>query len=136
MPESYTIHAIGVVRKKGDCVRLEIESRYRDALLGLDDFSHIWVYYWFHRNDTSEKRQVLRVHPRKDENLPLTGVFATHSPLRPNLIAMTRCRILTVVGTTITIDDIDALDGSPVIDIKCYIPPKQPVKDLRIPGWV
>jgi len=136
MPETFVIHSIGVVRKQGSRFRLEIDARYRDAFLGLDGFSHIWVYYWFNRNDTPGKREVLQVRPRKDANLPLTGVFATHSPLRPNLIAMSCCRIVSIKGTTITIDNIDAFDGSPVIDIKCYIPPKQPVEGLCIPEWV
>ena len=113
---------------------IQIFDEFTDALLGLDDFSHIYVFYWFHENDASEKRRTLQVHPRGDERNPLTGVFATHSPLRPNLIAMTLCRISAVNGNLIEIEDIDALDGSPVIDIKCYIP--ESVPDVRLPDWV
>jgi len=76
------------------------------------------------------------VHPRKDPDNPLTGVFATHSPRRPNLIAMTPCRIRAIRGNRIEIDEIDAYDGSPVIDIKCYIPDAVAEADVRLPGWV
>ena len=68
------------------------------------------------KNDTFEKRRVLRVHPRKDPSNPLTGVFATHSPQRPNLIGLTVCKIISIYDNIIKIEDIDALDDSPVID--------------------
>jgi len=134
MLKSYSINPIGVVRKNNDGARIEIFDEYTDGLLGLEGFSHILVLYWFDQNDTPEKRQTLQVHPRKDPNNPLTGVFATHSPQRPNLIALTRCRIGGIIGNIIEIDDIDALDGSPVIDIKCYIPPDD--EAVRLPDWV
>ena len=136
MDQRFTIVPVGFIRKKDDKTRIEIDDRYSDALLGLDGFSHIHVFYWFHKNDSSEKRSVLQVHPRKDKRNPLTGVFATHSPMRPNLIAYTLCKILDIDGTTIKIDEIDALDKSPVIDIKCYIPSTRSFTDLRLPDWV
>jgi len=109
---------------------------YHDALLGLDGFSHIYVFYWFHQNDSPEKRRTLQVHPRKDPENPLTGGFATHSPLRPNLIALTISKIESIVGNIIYIEEIDAYDSSPVIDIKCYIPGAVPDADVRLPEWV
>ena len=136
MDSRFTIVPIGFIRKKDDMTWIEIDDRYSDALLGLDGFSHIHVFYWFHKNDSSEKRNVLQVNPRKDKRNPLTGVFATHSPMRPNLIAQTLCKICDLDGTTIKIDEIDALDGSPVIDIKCYIPSTRSLTDLRLPDWV
>ena len=134
MKSSLDLTPVGVVRKSADKVWIEIYDEYRDALLGLDGFSHIYVLYWFHQNDTAENRKTLQVHPRKDAGIPLTGVFATHSPVRPNLIALTLCRIRAIKGNQIEIEDIDALDGSPVIDIKCYIPAE--VSDVRVPDWV
>ncbi len=122
MLQSYSSNPIGVVRKTDDGVRIEVFDEYADGLLGLEGFSHIHVFYWFDQNDTPEKRQTLQVHPRKDPGNPLTGVFATHSPARPNLIALTRCKIDAITGHIIKIEDIDAIDGSPVVDIKCYIP--------------
>lgn len=135
METFFTVFPIGWVRKKDDESFIEIEKRFADALLGLDGFSHIHVFYWFHQNDTVEKREILRVHPRRDPKNPLTGVFATHSPVRPNLIGFSLCRILAVDACRIRIDSIDALDGSPVIDIKCFIPDSDPVSP-RLPNWI
>jgi len=136
MMESFRIIPVGIVRKTDTAARIEIFDDYTDALLGLDGFSHIVVLYWFDQNDTAAKRRVLQVHPRKDPRNPLTGVFATHSPQRPNLIGLTVCRILLIQGDSIEIEDIDALDGSPVIDLKCYIPGPIGEKDVRLPDWV
>ena len=132
----FSVRPVGVVRKDGGDILIEIKKKYQDALLGLEGFSHILVLYWFHENDNPEIRSTLRVHPRKDKNNPLMGVFGTHSPARPNLIGITRCKILDISGSIIRVDDIDAFDGSPVIDIKCYIPDEPPRTDVILPGWV
>ena len=136
MMTSFQIIPVGIVRKTDTAVSIEIYNEFTDALLGLDGFSHIVVLYWFDQNDTAEKRRVLQVHPRKDPSNPLTGVFATHSPQRPNLIALTVCKIISIHDNLIEIEDIDALDDSPVIDIKCYIPGSIGEKDVRLPDWV
>jgi len=136
MPQSYSIDPIGVVRKTDDAVRIEIFNDYTDGLMGLEGFSHIFVFYWFHQNDTPKKRKTLQVHPRKDPRNPLTGVFATHSPRRPNPIAQTLCKIVAITEHTIEIEEIDAYDGSPVIDIKCYIPCSPGESDVHLPNWV
>jgi tRNA-Thr(GGU) m(6)t(6)A37 methyltransferase TsaA len=136
MVATYSIQPVGLIRKKGSTASIEIFEAYRGALLGLEGFSHIHVLFWFHENDTPELRRTLRVRPRKDPSNPLTGVFATHSPRRPNLIGLSRCRITGIAGGLITIDAIDARDGSPVIDIKCFIPDSEPLTDVRLPAWV
>ena len=136
MTESFQIYPVGVVSKKEESTRIEIFEPYGDALLGLEDFSHIQVFFWFHENDTADRRKTLRVHPRKDKKIPLTGVFGTHSPLRPNLIGITICKIKSMRNRRIEIEDIDAFDGTPVIDIKCYIPGSTSESDVRVPDWV
>ena len=136
MPLSYSIDPIGVVRKNDDGVQIEIFKNYAEGLLGLEGFSHIFVFYWFHQNDTPEKRKTLQVHPCKDPRNPLTGVFATHSPRRPNPIAQTLCKIIAITDHTIEIEEIDAYDDSPVIDIKCYVPASVEDKDVRQPDWI
>ena len=103
---------------------------------GLDGFSHIHVLFWFHENDTPANRRILQVHPRKDSRKPLTGVFATHSPMRPNLVGLTLCRILAVENTKIEVETIDARDQTPVMDIKCYIPYQLRKHEIRVPDWV
>jgi tRNA (adenine37-N6)-methyltransferase len=135
MEKTFVVKPIGVIRKDGARTWIEIDACYKDALLRLDGFSHIHVMYWFHENDTPELRGVLQVHPRKDPKNPLTGIFATHSPMRPNLIALSLCRILSIQDTTIEIEGLDARNGSPLIDIKCYIPYDQ-TGPVQTPGWV
>lgn len=130
------IYPIGKIRKKSDETWIEIWPEYKDAFLGLKGFSHIHVFFWFHENDTPEGRSVMQVHPRKNPKNPLTGIFATHSPLRPNLIGLTLCKILKIEGTRIQIEWIDARDDTPVIDIKCYIPYSVQEKDRKLPDWV
>ena len=134
---AFRIIPVGVVKKTDTTVSIEIYDDYTDGLLGLDGFSHISVFYWFDQNDTAKKRRVLQVHPRKDPRNPLTGVFATHSPQRPNLIGLTVCKILSIHDGSIEIEDIDAFDGTPVIDLKCYIPGSVDEEDdVRLPDWV
>lgn len=116
--DQYRVHAIGWVRKSGDKTTLEINPEYQDALLGVDELDSIWVIWWFDRNDTPEQRAILQVHPRGDSGNPLRGVFATRAPVRPNLIALTRCKVLGVEGNIIEIDEIDAFANTPVLDIK------------------
>ncbi|MDD3992546.1 MAG: tRNA (N6-threonylcarbamoyladenosine(37)-N6)-methyltransferase TrmO [Desulfobacterales bacterium] len=137
MPPLFLIHPIGAVRRQGDRTFIDIDPSFSDGLLGLDGFSHIMVCYWLDRSDTPEARSVLRTHPRADPSNPLTGVFATHSPRRPNPVAISLCRLISVSGTTLEIDRIDAMDDSPVIDIKCFIPSTRFEKEtVRLPDWV
>lgn len=134
MNDALTIYPVGVIRNTGTEVRIDIYPPYTAGLLGLEQFSHINVLYWLHLNDTADARGTLRVHPRKDPANPLTGVFATHSPCRPNPIALSRCRIKAVVPDGIVVDHIDALDGSPVIDIKSFFPHDDD-GPVRVPDW-
>lgn len=136
MTDSYKVYPVGKIRKQDGRIWIEIAPDYRSCMLGLERFSHINVLFWFHENDTPEGRGTMRVHPRKDKKNPLTGVFATHSPLRPNLIGLTRCKILSIQDTVIEIEAMDARDNTPVIDIKCYIPHEEKGEEIRIPDWV
>ena len=136
MPLTFHITPVGTIHKTDEKTWIEIKAPYLPALDGLEGFSHINVFFWFHENDTADRRKTLRVHPRKDKKNPLSGVFATHSPLRPNLIGLTLCKIISIRDRRIEIEDIDAFDGTPVIDVKCYIPGSTPGSDVRVPGWV
>ena len=114
----FKAYPIGKVEKKDRRTFIVLYKEYEAGLKGLENHSYVHVVYWFDRNDTPEKRAILQVHPRKDKNNPLTGVFATHSPFRPNLIAISRCDIISIKENVIEIKDIDAFDGSPVLDLK------------------
>ncbi|MDA8139774.1 MAG: tRNA (N6-threonylcarbamoyladenosine(37)-N6)-methyltransferase TrmO [Desulfobacteraceae bacterium] len=136
MNPPFQVNPIGTIHKKEEKIWLELDPRYSAGLLGIEGFSHIMVLYWFDRNDTPEGRATLQVHPRKNPRNPLTGVFATHAPVRPNPIALTVCRVLSVDGLRLYLEEIDALDESPLIDIKGYIPDQRNPTDIRLPQWV
>ena len=132
---SFHLVSIGAVRHKDDKAWIDIYPAYRDGLLGIEQFSHINVLYWLHENDHEEGRAVLQVHPCGNEANPLAGVFATHSPRRPNPIALSRCRVMAVERNRLVVDEIDAFDGSPVIDIKSFFPDEEGSGQYRYPRW-
>ena len=115
---------------------VEIFPEYTPALLGIEGFSHLWVLYWFHEHDNPEDRATLRVHPRRDPANPLTGVFGTRAPVRPNLIGLTACRVIKISGNLLELGDLDAKEGSPVLDIKPYIPKGDSIPEAGTPEWV
>ncbi|MEA3367494.1 MAG: tRNA (N6-threonylcarbamoyladenosine(37)-N6)-methyltransferase TrmO, partial [Planctomycetota bacterium] len=120
---------------KGQPPRLVLFDRFTDGLLGLDGWSHVNVFWWFHKNDVPQKRAILQVHSRGIRKNPLTGVFATRSPVRPNLIALTVCKIVSVEKNVVTVEAIDAFDGTPVLDLKPLIPPDAPKDGVGVPDW-
>jgi tRNA-Thr(GGU) m(6)t(6)A37 methyltransferase TsaA len=136
MARSFKIYPISRIRKQDVKAWIEVDAPYQNAILGLDAFSHILVLYWLHENDIVEGRSMLQAHPQHNAANLFTGVFATHSPRRPKLIALRRCRVLDINGLRIDLNTIDARDNSPLIDIKRYIPPKSGDADVEIPDWV
>lgn len=134
-PTVFRMVPVGQVEKREDATRIRIFEPFADALLGLDEWSHVNVLYWFDKNDVPERRSILRVHPRGDRENPLTGVFACRAPVRPNLLALTVCRILGVEGGVVTVDSIDAFDGTPVVDLKPFTPADMPAEGVRVPDW-
>ncbi|HUT01072.1 MAG TPA: tRNA (N6-threonylcarbamoyladenosine(37)-N6)-methyltransferase TrmO [Phycisphaerae bacterium] len=134
---TFELHPVGTVQKKGAETILRIFDKYAGALKGLEGFSHVWVFWWFDRNDRPEKRGILQVHPRGDQKNPLTGVFACRSPVRPNLIALTLCKVRSVTGNAVEVEGIDAFDGTPILDLKPYIPSIDAPKDAPgLPDWL
>jgi tRNA-Thr(GGU) m(6)t(6)A37 methyltransferase TsaA len=127
---------IGVLKRQGERTFLEVAPGFGPALEGLEGFSHLWVLYWFHEHDNPQDRGTLKVHPRRDPANPLTGVFATRAPVRPNLIGLKACRLLKVRGTTLEVADLDAKDGSPILDLKPYIPEGDSIPEALTPEWV
>lgn len=122
--------------KGGDWTRInseiQLNARWLRGLKGIEEFSHIIVLFWFSRVHGVNQR----VHPRKRLDLPLVGMFATRSPHRPNPIGMTVCRLIKRRGTRLWVRGLDAIDGTPVLDIKPYIPDNDSVKRPRVAGWV
>ncbi len=131
----FILRPIGSVHKENGRTTLCLNEGVKPALRGLDGFSHVWVLWWFDRNDTPKKRSVLQVHPRGNKKNPLTGVFACRAPVRPNPLALTLCRIVAVRGNVVEVDKIDAFADTPIVDLKPYVPGCDSAK-ASIPDWL
>jgi tRNA-Thr(GGU) m(6)t(6)A37 methyltransferase TsaA len=133
MTETYCIRPIGWVRKQNGQTVVEVGEPYLPALLGLEQYSHIWVIYWFQENDNPRDRAVLQVHPCRNPGNPLTGVFAARAPVRPNLIGLSAARLIRLEGGRLIVDNLDAREGTPVLDIKPYLPVSDAVSEAKVP---
>jgi tRNA-Thr(GGU) m(6)t(6)A37 methyltransferase TsaA len=100
--------------------QLVIGDTLHEATRDLEPGAEILVLTWLDR----ARRDVLAVHPRGDTNNPRRGVFSTRSPDRPNPIGLHRVKIVSIEGTTITVSDLEAIDGTPVLDIKPVLEPR------------
>lgn len=105
-----------------------------ESLLGLDSFSHCIVIYRFHRADPEPA--VLARHPRGNPDWPLVGIFAQRAKDRPNALGVTTCKINAVRGAVLSVEGLDAIDGTPVIDIKPYMAEFGPRGAVHQPRWV
>ena len=114
--------------------KIILTPRYARALDGIESFSHIVVLFWLHEIKI-KGRAILKVHPRKDPLIPLTGVFATRSPVRPNPIGITAVRLIKKEGNILTVKGLDAIDGTPVLDIKPYLPESFPQSEITVASW-
>ena len=107
-PPEFKMLPIGHVKKSEGRTLIVLDKKYQPGLLGVDGYSH--MIWWFDTNDTPEKRATLQVHPMGNRENPFTGVFGTRSPRRPNLIAMTLCKIVAVKDNVVEIEKTDAFD--------------------------
>jgi tRNA-Thr(GGU) m(6)t(6)A37 methyltransferase TsaA len=120
---------------KGGISELVINQEYKDCLDGIEDFSHILVLYWSHR--TKEKqRRITKIHPAGKKNYPLVGVFATRSPVRPNPICATTVELLERRGNVLKVKSLDAVDGTPIIDIKVHSPSYDSPSNVKQADWM
>src|SRR5215813_8874659 len=128
---SYSVHPIGFIRSALKSRReaprqgsegapnafLEILPEYLEGLTRMQVGDEVIVITWLHR----AHREVLKVHPRNNRSSPLTGVFLTRSPDRPNPLGLHRVKILEIAPGHITVGPIEAIDGTPVVDIKAVM---------------
>ncbi len=114
---------------------IELEQEMAPALAGLDGFSHIILLFWMHQIP-EELRVPGQRHPGSRQDLPLVGAFATRTQLRPNPVGFAIVPLLRVDGPRLHVRGLDAIDGTPIIDIKPYLPPYDSPKDARVPSWV
>lgn len=115
--------------------RIRLDGAFTaDCLSGLDQFSHIEVIFLFDRVE-EDGISVGARHPRGRTDWPLVGIFAQRAKNRPNRIGATVCRLISVEGLTATVEGLDAIDGTPVLDIKPYMREFGPRGEVRQPEW-
>jgi tRNA-Thr(GGU) m(6)t(6)A37 methyltransferase TsaA len=144
-PNQISVKPIGIVRNEvksptppgynWDKIVSEvvIEEALSPALDRLEEFSHIIVLFWMH---LSKRQTSARVHPQGRVDLPLVGILATRSPHRPNPIGKATVRLLERHDNVLVVEGLDAIDGTPVIDIKPYIPKGDAPADAKVPKWI
>jgi len=140
-----SLQAIGIVRNeikhpvKQDWEKvvsdIVVDSSLTAALDGIEEFSHLIVLYWMHRVATTG-RLPTKVHPKGRQDLPLVGLFATRSPQRPNPVGVATVRLLERRDNILKVEGLDAIDGTPVIDIKPYLPGYDSVANAKVAPWV
>ncbi len=114
--------------------RIILDPRYEEGLDGLEDYSHLFVLFWIDRLDRSS-RGMTRIHPKSRKDLPLVGIFATRTQYRPNPIGLTLVRMLGRKRNVITVRGLDALNETPVIDLKPISPRFEFPARTRVPKW-
>ena len=142
-----TVRPIGVVRNdvkepqpagfdwSGVTSRILIRPELADGLLGLESYSHVKVLFWPHLVPPEVIGSKHRLHPRDDPENPLQGILATRSQIRFNPILVTAVPLLSVKGNTVRVRGLDAIDGTPVLDIKPYFPHFDSIPDARVAEW-
>ena len=133
---SFGIHQIGEVKIDQDSCYIEVYPPFVSGLRHIGKFSHLFVLWWISMRDNPQDRSQLLASPPKLEKEIETGVFSSRSPARPNPIGLTKVKLLKVEDNRLYIDRIDAIDGTPVLDIKPFLPgDTAKIEDLRLPEW-
>lgn len=141
-----TMSPIGYVRSKVKETRPDgwddaecdvvLRPELQPILLNLGDYSHVIVIFWPHQVPEDVRGSKPQLHPRDDAQYPLMGVLATRSQIRPNPVLTSPVRLLGVKGNVLRVRGLDAIDGTPVLDIKPYLPHYDSVPEARVPDWV
>jgi len=130
------LHFIGIVEKGGEQeAKVRVFPEFCPGLKGIENFSHLIILYWMHLRDNKEERSTLLVFPKRHAMNVETGVFACRSPSRPNPIGLCIVELLKIEDCTLTVKNFDALEGSPIIDIKPYISRADSIPNARVPEW-
>jgi tRNA-Thr(GGU) m(6)t(6)A37 methyltransferase TsaA len=137
MKTNIQINPIGTAHNEGSRFYLSIDEPYRDALINLNGFSHVHVLYWAHENDSQEYRSAMVANKPYKIGPDQIGVFATRSEYRPNPILMTVLPVISVdeESGVIELAFNDALDNSPILDIKPYLPSVDRVTEVKQASW-
>jgi tRNA-Thr(GGU) m(6)t(6)A37 methyltransferase TsaA len=121
------------VKNKSTISQIVLRDELVDGLSGISGYSHLFVLFYLNQI-TSEQRKTLQVHPRGRQDMPLTGVFAARTMLRPNPIGLTLVELVKVEGTVLTVKGLDAYDATPVLDIKPY-DFWDIAENVKVPDW-
>jgi len=134
--EAYQVFPVGYVRREDGRTFLDFLPAFAPALKELEHFSHVQVFWWFSQFQEDFYRQTTQTE-HAPYDAPVLGVFACRSPVRPNPIGLTTTPILAIDHTKgqVEIGGIDAYDGTPVLDLKAYIPSCDRVQQVRVPAW-
>lgn len=122
-------------RERSGMSELVIDSDLVGILDGIESFSHLLVLYWTHRV-RPEGRSVIKAHPMGRKDFPLVGIFATCSPARPNPVCVTTVRLLERKENVLIVEGLDAVDGTPLVDIKPYVPSYYAATDVKMADWM
>ncbi|HUS82714.1 MAG TPA: tRNA (N6-threonylcarbamoyladenosine(37)-N6)-methyltransferase TrmO [Dehalococcoidia bacterium] len=143
--EPVALKPVGVVRNRVREPRMEgwedlpsdiiLRKNLAGALDGIEEYSHIVVLFHLHRV-SDEERSRTRCHPRGDPRYPLQGVFATRTQHRPNPVGISVVPLLKRRGNVVRVKGLDAVNGTPVLDIKPHIPLYDAPSEVRLPEWV
>lgn len=133
----FSIRPIGHVEKTEDGNYLAINPEIWAATKHVELFSHLIVLWWIHNRDTKEDRGRLVSYPPRNKGNEASGAFSCRSPSRPNPIGHTIVKLLDVEESEyrLKIDHMDAIDGSPIIDIKPYLPSSDKVDNAKVAPW-
>ncbi len=115
------------------CIKLA-EAFKADAVAGLDSFSHVEVLFLFHQVNPADIVSGTR-HPRNDVRWPAVGIFAQRARNRPNRLGSTICKIMRLEGNRLYVSELDAIDGTPVLDLKPVMAEFLPRVPVRQPAW-
>ena len=127
--------AAAMQEDRGAVSEVVVNADMEEALDGIEEYSHLVIIFWPHLLP-AESRTVRKLHPMGNAEFPLVGVFATQSPARPNPILTTTVHLLERRGNVLRVSGLDALDGSPVLDIKPHAPGRHDIEGLRVPAWM
>lgn len=114
---------------------LHIAPKYSSLLDGIEDFSHLLVLYWPHLI-APERRTLQKVHPMGRSEIPKQGIFATCSPARPNPVLVTACKLIKRKNTILVVRGLEAVNGSPIVDIKVYNPRYYRPDNVHVAAWM
>ena len=128
---------IGKVKSvEREITSIDVFPEFCEGLRNIKEYSHLIILYWAHRRDTEEERHTLLVYPKRHEHKVETGVFSCRSPSRPNPVCLCVVELSKAERCSLRVKGLDAEPGSPIIDIKPYLPQSDSVPKARVPAWV